>query len=225
MLIQNASDSIRPPLRPSMRTRVSHHRVGVPEHQRRSRSVSWKFEGPDEVDHGAAHDPQWVRFVEAQFVHVVLADVLDVACGGVQAQPAAGVDVGHPQWPLPVENVGMAVEDRRQRLIQVIGLGDCYGRVLFSTLPSMQHRPIPHHLYRRSTYPLRCLRGSGRRRVDHQPSVSRRNPESAVRRRRKTHAGHPHQPPVCTGDPVVDHCRPTEAGHQSLNSLAVSVSA
>jgi hypothetical protein len=24
-----------------------------------------------------------VRFVEAQFVHVVLADVLDVACGGV----------------------------------------------------------------------------------------------------------------------------------------------
>jgi hypothetical protein len=40
MLIQNASDSISPPLPPSMRTRVSHHRVEVPEHQRRSRSVS-----------------------------------------------------------------------------------------------------------------------------------------------------------------------------------------
>ena len=38
MLIQNASDSIRPPLPPSMRTRVSHHRVEVPEHQRRSRA-------------------------------------------------------------------------------------------------------------------------------------------------------------------------------------------
>jgi hypothetical protein len=40
MLIQNASDSIRPPLPPSMRTRISHHRVEVPEHHRRSRSVS-----------------------------------------------------------------------------------------------------------------------------------------------------------------------------------------
>jgi hypothetical protein len=41
MLIQNASDSIRPPLRPSMRTRFSHYRVEVAEHQRRSRSMSW----------------------------------------------------------------------------------------------------------------------------------------------------------------------------------------
>ena len=40
MLIQNASDSISPPLRPSMRTRISHHRLEVPEHQRRSRSMS-----------------------------------------------------------------------------------------------------------------------------------------------------------------------------------------
>ena len=98
-----------------------------------------EFEGPDQVDHGAAHDPQWVRFVEAQFVHVVLADVLDVTGGGVQAQPAAGVDVGHPQRPPPVENVGMAVEDRRQCLIQGHRVRGCYGRVLFSTLPSVQH--------------------------------------------------------------------------------------
>ena len=95
MLIQNASDSIRPPLRPSMRTRISHHRVEVPEHQRRSRSVSWNSRGRIRSIDGAAHDPQRVRFVEAQFVHVVLADVLDVARGGVQPQPAAGVDVGH----------------------------------------------------------------------------------------------------------------------------------
>ena len=40
MLIQNASDSIRPPLRPSMRTRFSHHRVEVAEHQRRNRNRS-----------------------------------------------------------------------------------------------------------------------------------------------------------------------------------------
>jgi hypothetical protein len=40
MLIQNASDSISPPRPPSMRTRISHHRVEVPEHQRRSRSTS-----------------------------------------------------------------------------------------------------------------------------------------------------------------------------------------
>ena len=40
MLIQNASDSISPPAPPSMRTRISHHRVEVPEHQRRSRSMS-----------------------------------------------------------------------------------------------------------------------------------------------------------------------------------------
>jgi hypothetical protein len=40
MLIQNASDSINPPLRPSIRTRISHHRLEVPEHQRRRRSTS-----------------------------------------------------------------------------------------------------------------------------------------------------------------------------------------
>ena len=45
MLIQNASDSIRPPLRPSMRTRISHQRLDVPEHQRRSRSMSWNSMG------------------------------------------------------------------------------------------------------------------------------------------------------------------------------------
>ena len=40
MLIQNASDSISPPLRPSMRTRISHQRFEVPEHHRRSRNMS-----------------------------------------------------------------------------------------------------------------------------------------------------------------------------------------
>ncbi len=40
MLIQKASDSINPPLRPSIRTRISHQRFDVPEHQRRSRSIS-----------------------------------------------------------------------------------------------------------------------------------------------------------------------------------------
>ena len=39
MLIQKASDSIRPPLRPSMRTRPR-RRVEVAEHQVRNRSVS-----------------------------------------------------------------------------------------------------------------------------------------------------------------------------------------
>ena len=39
-LIQNASDSNKPPLRPSMRTRISHHRFDVPEHHRRIRNMS-----------------------------------------------------------------------------------------------------------------------------------------------------------------------------------------
>jgi hypothetical protein len=45
MLIQNASDSISPPLRPSMRTRISHQRFEVPEHHRRSRIMSWNSMG------------------------------------------------------------------------------------------------------------------------------------------------------------------------------------
>ena len=45
MLIQNASDSISPPLRPSIRTRISHQRLEVPEHQRRIRSMSWNSIG------------------------------------------------------------------------------------------------------------------------------------------------------------------------------------
>src|SRR6185436_5029581 len=36
-----------------------------------------KFDRADQVDHGAAHHPDRVRFVEAQGVHVVVADVLD----------------------------------------------------------------------------------------------------------------------------------------------------
>ena len=35
MLIQNPSKSIRPPLEPSSRTRMLHHRNEIPEHQRR----------------------------------------------------------------------------------------------------------------------------------------------------------------------------------------------
>src|SRR6185437_7331657 len=35
-----------------------------------------KFDRADQVDHGAAHHPDRVRFVEAQGVHVVVADVL-----------------------------------------------------------------------------------------------------------------------------------------------------
>src|SRR6202165_1504749 len=134
-----------------------------------------EFEGPDQVDHGAAHDPQWVRFVEAQFVHVVLADVLDVARGGVQPQPAAGVDVGHPQWPLPVEDVGMAVEDRHQCLIQghrVRGLlwsGPLFDITVGAALTASR-APRGARLYARlarptGTHPI--LRGRFSRVVDH----------------------------------------------------------
>jgi hypothetical protein len=93
-LIQNASDSIRPPLRPSMRTRFSHHRVEVAEHQRQPQHVL-EFDRFDEVNDGPADDPERVDAFKAQLAQLILADVLDVARGGVQPQPTVAVDVGH----------------------------------------------------------------------------------------------------------------------------------
>ena len=94
MLIQNASDSIRPPLLPSMRTRFSHHRVEVAEHQRQPQHVL-EFDRFDEVNDGPADDPERVDAFKAQLAQLILADVLDVGRGGVEPQPTVAVDVGH----------------------------------------------------------------------------------------------------------------------------------
>ncbi len=57
-------------------------------------------------------------FLEAEFTQVVLADVLDVPGGRVEPQPALAVDVGNPQRPFLVEDVGMRVRDRHHHLAQ-----------------------------------------------------------------------------------------------------------
>ena len=46
---------------------------------------------------------------EAEFTQVVLADVLDVPGGRVEPQPAFAIDIGNPQRPLGVEDVGLPV--------------------------------------------------------------------------------------------------------------------
>ena len=57
-------------------------------------------------------------FVKTQRVHVILAHVLNVTGRGVQPQPAGAIDIAHPQRPLSVEDVGMAVEDGHQYFVQ-----------------------------------------------------------------------------------------------------------
>ena len=47
-----------------------------------------ELDGLDQVDHRAAHDPQRVRLLEPHLAQLVRADVLDVAGGGVELQPA-----------------------------------------------------------------------------------------------------------------------------------------
>ena len=118
MLIQNASDSISPPS-----AAVDAHadfappgggaRTPAPQPQH-----VLKFDRADQVDDGAAHHPDRVRFVEAQGVHVVLADVLDEARGGIQPQPAAAVDVTHPQRPAALKHRGVPIGNGHQRFVQ-----------------------------------------------------------------------------------------------------------
>jgi hypothetical protein len=118
MLIQNASDSISPPSAPSMRTRTSHHQGGGARPPAAQPQHVLKFDRPDQVDHGAAHHPDRVRFVEAQRVHVVLADFLDVARNGIQPQPASTVDVAHPQRPGAIKHRGMLIGNGHQCFVQ-----------------------------------------------------------------------------------------------------------
>ena len=77
-----------------MRTRFSHHRVEVAEHQRRSRSMSWNWIGLMR-SMMVRDDPERVDAFKAQLAQLILADVLDVARGGVEPQPDVAVDVGH----------------------------------------------------------------------------------------------------------------------------------
>ena len=74
--------------------------------------------GSDQVDHGAPDDPQRMGFLEAEFAQVVLADVLDVPGGGVEPQPSLPVDVGDPQRPLHVEDVGVRIGHGHHHLAQ-----------------------------------------------------------------------------------------------------------
>ena len=117
MLIQNASDSISPPGRRrcarGFRPPGGGARTPAPQPQH-----VLKFDRADQVDHGAAHHPDRVRFVEAQRVHVVLADVLDEARGGIQPQPAAPVDVTHPQRPAALKHRGVPIGNGHQRFVQ-----------------------------------------------------------------------------------------------------------
>ncbi len=118
MLIQNASDSISPPLRPSIRTRISHQRFEVPEHQRRSRSMSWN-------SMGRIRSIMVRRTIHSGWVSSKPSSrrwswPMSWMCRQrrVEPQPAQPVDVGDPQWPLPVEDVRVRVGHRHQNLRQ-----------------------------------------------------------------------------------------------------------
>ncbi len=56
--------------------------------------------------------------LETHLPQLILADVLDVPGGCVESQPAFAVDVGHPQRPLAVEDVRVAVGHRHQHFVQ-----------------------------------------------------------------------------------------------------------
>ncbi len=75
----------------------------------------------DQVDHGAAHDPQRMGLLEAHLAQLVLADVLDVAASRVQSQPAGAVDVANAQRPFAVEHVGVTVRHRHHCFVQAHG--------------------------------------------------------------------------------------------------------
>ena len=84
MLIQNASDSIRPALAaldadPHLAPPVGRSRTPAAQPQH-----VLELDGPDQVDHRAAHDPQRMGLLEPHFAQLVRADVLDVPGGGVE---------------------------------------------------------------------------------------------------------------------------------------------
>jgi hypothetical protein len=56
--------------------------------------------------------------LETHLTQLVLADVLDVASGSVQPQPARPVDIAHPQRPLAIENVRVTVGHRHHLFVQ-----------------------------------------------------------------------------------------------------------
>jgi hypothetical protein len=102
MLIQNASDSIKPPL---------------PEHQRRNRNVSGNSIGVI-TSIIVRERPQRVGGFKSRLAQLVLADVLDVARGGVESQPAVAIDIDDPSRPLALEHVGIPVRNGHEYFVQ-----------------------------------------------------------------------------------------------------------
>src|SRR6185503_11744697 len=56
-----------------------------------------EFDGLDQVDHGPPDDPQRMGFLEAELAQLVRPDVLDMAGGRIEAQPALTVDIPDAQ--------------------------------------------------------------------------------------------------------------------------------
>ncbi len=79
---------------------------GVPEHQRRHRSMSPNSIGRIKVHWSLPDDPQPGGSPQAHLAQLVLTDVLDVPDNRVQPQPAHAVDVADARkQPFSVEHV------------------------------------------------------------------------------------------------------------------------
>ena len=109
----------------------------------------------DQVDHGAPNDPERMGLLETHLAQLVLADVLHVPAGRVQAEPAGAVDVTHAQRPFAVEHIGVAVGHRHHFFVQAHGRSPlltplrrsrvypgCPMRIMPMT--SDKHQPICH---------------------------------------------------------------------------------
>ena len=154
MLIQNASDSHQAALAsvdadPHLTPAVGRPRTPTPQPQH-----VLELDGLDQVDHGAAHDPQRVRLLEPHLAELVRADVLDVAGGGVELQPALAVDVGDPQRPFDVEHVRVRVGHRHHRPLPDRLAGSCVGTHWCQILPQPARMPS---LRRRPSHPRYAL--------------------------------------------------------------------
>src|SRR4051812_30536497 len=78
-----------------------------------------------------------MRLLMTHLAELVLADVLDMAARGIEAQPANAVDIADAKGPFPIEDVGMRIRNGHQHLGQS-GVGTAGGHlaVVPPVLPS-----------------------------------------------------------------------------------------
>ena len=67
-----------------------------------------------------------MSLLESHLAELIRADVLDVAGGGVELQPAFAVDIGDPQRPFDVEHVRVRIGHRHQNLCQTASPGPAW---------------------------------------------------------------------------------------------------